>query len=65
VQAGLTKTHARNVCVSLFSLLEGAFMLARATRDHTHIRTAGRTVSGRTPVRGIKARDGTVPDEDG
>lgn len=45
VQAGLTKTQARNLSVSLFSLLEGAFMLARATRDHTHVRTAGRTAS--------------------
>jgi AcrR family transcriptional regulator len=45
VQAGLTKTQARNLSVSLFSLLEGAFILARATRDHSHIRTAGRTAS--------------------
>ena len=45
VQAGLTKTQARNLSVSLFSLLEGSFMLARATRDHTHVRTAGRTAS--------------------
>lgn len=42
VQAGLTKTQARNLSVVLFSLLEGAFILARATRDHTHVRTAGR-----------------------
>jgi AcrR family transcriptional regulator len=45
VQAGLTKTQARNLSVSLFSLLEGGFMLARVTRDHRHIRTAGRTAS--------------------
>jgi AcrR family transcriptional regulator len=45
VQAGLTKAQARNLSVSLFSLLEGAFILARATRDHTHVRTAGRTAS--------------------
>jgi AcrR family transcriptional regulator len=45
VQAGLTKTQARNLSVSLFSLLEGAFILARATRDHTHVRTAGRSAS--------------------
>jgi AcrR family transcriptional regulator len=42
VQAGLTKAQARHLSVSLFSLLEGAFILARATRDHTHVRTAGR-----------------------
>jgi AcrR family transcriptional regulator len=45
VEAGLTKTQARNLSVSLFSLLEGAFVLARATRDYTHVRTAGRTAS--------------------
>jgi AcrR family transcriptional regulator len=45
VEAGLTKTRARNLSVALFSLLEGAFILARATRDHRHIRTAGRTAS--------------------
>src|SRR6266704_1444440 len=45
VQAGLTKTRARHLSVSLFSLLEGGFMLARVTRDHRHIRTAGRTAS--------------------
>jgi AcrR family transcriptional regulator len=41
-QAGLTNTQARSLSVSLFSLLEGAFILARATQDHRHIRTAGR-----------------------
>jgi AcrR family transcriptional regulator len=41
-ELGLTKTQARNLSVSLFCLLEGAFILARATRDHTHVRTAGR-----------------------
>jgi AcrR family transcriptional regulator len=45
VQSGLTKAQARNLSVSLFSLLEGAFILARATRDHRPIRTAGRTAS--------------------
>lgn len=43
--AGLTKTQARNVSVAVYSLLEGAFILARATRDHTHIRVAGRTAA--------------------
>jgi AcrR family transcriptional regulator len=43
--AGLTKTQARNVSVALYSLLEGAFILARATRDDTHIRVAGRTAA--------------------
>ncbi len=45
VQAGLTKTRARRLSVSLFALLEGAFILARATRDHTHVRTAGRAAA--------------------
>jgi len=45
VQAGLTKARARQLSVSLFSLLEGAFILARATRDHTHVRTAGRAAA--------------------
>jgi len=45
VQAGLTKAGARRLSVSLFSLLEGAFILARATRDHTHVRTAGRAAA--------------------
>jgi len=45
VAAGLTKTRARNLSVSLFSLLEGAFILARATRDETHVRTAGRAAA--------------------
>jgi AcrR family transcriptional regulator len=45
VQAGLTKARARRLSVSLFSLLEGAFILARATRDHTHVRTAGRAAA--------------------
>lgn len=44
-ELGLTKAQARNLAVSLFCLLEGAFILARATRDHTHVRTAGRTAS--------------------
>jgi AcrR family transcriptional regulator len=42
---GLTKSQARGLAVSMFCLLEGAFILARATRDETHIRTAGRTAS--------------------
>jgi hypothetical protein len=37
--------QARNLSVSLFSLLEGSFSLARATRDHTHVGTAGRAAS--------------------
>jgi len=45
VEAGLTKTRARNLSVSLFYLLEGAFILARATRDDAHIRTAGRAAA--------------------
>jgi AcrR family transcriptional regulator len=45
VRAGLTKTQARHLSVSLFALLEGAFILARATRDETPIRTAGRTAA--------------------
>ena len=45
VEAGLTRTGARNLSVSLFSLLEGAFILARATRDDTHVRTAGRAAA--------------------
>ncbi len=42
VEAGLTKPRARALSVSLFSLLEGAFILARATRDDRAVRTAGR-----------------------
>jgi AcrR family transcriptional regulator len=45
IQGGLTKSQARNLSVALFSLLEGAFILARATRDHTHIRAAGRSAA--------------------
>lgn len=45
VAAGLTKTRARALSVSLFSLLEGAFILARATRDDTPVRAAGRTAA--------------------
>ena len=45
VQAGLTRTGARNLSVSLFSLLEGAFILARATRNDAHVRTAGRAAA--------------------
>jgi AcrR family transcriptional regulator len=44
-EVGLTKTQARHVSVALFCLLEGAFILARATHDHTHIRAAGRSAS--------------------
>jgi AcrR family transcriptional regulator len=43
IEAGLTETRARSLSVSLFCLLEGAFILARATRDHSHICTAGNT----------------------
>ena len=45
VQVGLTKTQARRLSVSLFALLEGAFILARATRDDKHVRTAGRAAA--------------------
>jgi AcrR family transcriptional regulator len=45
VREGLTKAQARKLSVALFSLLEGAFILARATRDHTHVRTAGRAAA--------------------
>jgi AcrR family transcriptional regulator len=45
VAAGLTKIQARKLSVSLFCLLEGAFLLARATRDHTVVRSAGRTAA--------------------
>ena len=45
VDAGLTRTRARHLSVALFSLLEGAFILARATRDDTHVRTAGRAAA--------------------
>jgi len=45
VAAGLTKAQARQTSVALFSLLEGAFMLARATRDDRHVRTAGRAAA--------------------
>jgi AcrR family transcriptional regulator len=45
VEAGLTKTQARTLSVSLFSLLEGAFILARATRDDGHVRVAGRAAA--------------------
>jgi AcrR family transcriptional regulator len=44
-EAGLAKRQARSLSVSLLSLLEGAFILARAMRDHTHIRRAGRTAA--------------------
>jgi len=44
-EVGLTTSQARNLSVSVFCLLEGAFMLARATRDDSHVRTAGRTAS--------------------
>lgn len=45
VGAGLTKAQARQTSVALFSLLEGAFILARATRDDRHVRTAGRAAA--------------------
>jgi AcrR family transcriptional regulator len=44
-RAGLTKAQARALSVSLFSLLEGAFILARATRDDGPVRTAGRSAT--------------------
>jgi AcrR family transcriptional regulator len=66
VAAGLTKAQARKLSVSLFCLLEGAFMLARAGRDHTVVRSAGRTAadlvraaieSRAAPARGNRGRD--------
>ena len=45
VAAGLTRRQAHDASVALFSLLEGAFILARATRDEGHVRTAGRTAA--------------------
>jgi AcrR family transcriptional regulator len=44
-ELGLTKSQARNLSVSVFCLLEGSFILARATRDDSHVRTAGRAAS--------------------
>ena len=44
-EIGLTRSQAQHLAVSMFCLLEGAFILARATKDDTHIRTAGRTAS--------------------
>ena len=44
-EVGLTRSRARNLAVSMFCLLEGAFILARATKDDTPIRIAGRTAS--------------------
>jgi AcrR family transcriptional regulator len=41
VGRGLTKVRARELAVAVFCLLEGAFILGRATRDHRHVRTAG------------------------
>lgn len=35
----------RSISVSLFALLEGTFLLARATRDDSYIRTAGRAAA--------------------
>ncbi len=45
IHAGLTGAQARRLSVSVFCLLEGAFILARATRDDRHVRTAGRTAA--------------------
>jgi hypothetical protein len=45
VSARLTKAQGRNLAVTLFCLLEGAFILARATRDDTPVRTAGRAAA--------------------
>ena len=45
VAAGLTRGQARELSIALFSLLEGAFILARATRDDGPIRSAGRTAA--------------------
>ncbi|CAN5660988.1 hypothetical protein BH24ACT15_BH24ACT15_21530 [soil metagenome] len=40
---GVREPHP--VSVSLFALLEGGFLLARATRDDAHVRTAGRSAA--------------------
>jgi AcrR family transcriptional regulator len=40
---GLTKAKARTLAVALFSLLEGAFILGRATRDERPVRMAGKS----------------------
>jgi AcrR family transcriptional regulator len=45
VRVGLTKKQSANLAVALFCLLEGAFILARSTRDEGHIRTAGRSAA--------------------
>jgi AcrR family transcriptional regulator len=42
---GLADAAAHDVAVALFCLLEGAFILARATRDEEHVRAAGRTAA--------------------
>jgi hypothetical protein len=44
-EAGLTKAPARNLSITLFCLLEGAFILARATREEFPVRTAGRSAA--------------------
>lgn len=42
VAAGLTRQQAHDLSTTLFCLLEGAFILARATRDERPVRRAGR-----------------------
>jgi AcrR family transcriptional regulator len=42
VAAGISPTAAQELAVTLFCLLEGAFLLSRTTRDGAPIRIAGR-----------------------
>ncbi|MDQ1426420.1 MAG: hypothetical protein QOD72_3918 [Acidimicrobiaceae bacterium] len=46
IAAGLGRRRARALAEMAFCSLEGAFLLSRATRDVTSIKTAGRFVSG-------------------
>ena len=43
--AGFPKRRARELALALISALEGAFVLARAMRDTTALRVAGRTLA--------------------
>jgi AcrR family transcriptional regulator len=45
VTAGVDQVRARGVAVSLVALLEGAFILARATKDASHVVIAGETAA--------------------
>ena len=44
-RAGVPETKSRELAVSAFALLEGAFVLSRATRDVTPIEIAGETAA--------------------